>query len=442
MALPLARPKHRQQEHGSAARFANVAALHVWGVRIPAGLLAVWLWAGPSLLSAVIIVLACTLMGLVLQRQDRLNELLHHELLHWRAQRIRATWPAVAQDLNLSRRKRPRLWIRQSPTGLAVTFRPKGSEHEKMIAYAADGLVTSWKAMTVTHRPLPRGRYRYDVTYRNALSEPIPYPAVIESTRTAVPFGIDEHGRQVTLPLWNGHLLMAGTSGAGKSWTLHTILAGLAALPDTAFVLIDPKRVELAHWRQRATTVATDIASMDSVLEASVKLVRDRFKAMEKTSKAHPHGRQLLEPSPEDPHVILVIEELAILMGFGTAAEKTQRKSWLKELALSARAASVSILGVTQQPNAETIPTDIRGQMTRKIALATATWDESKMILGDNPAPAHLISFAQQGTAYVQADGSRRALLARAYMLDGDQAAAVATKTAHLRVDPGVIGLG
>jgi hypothetical protein len=203
----------------------------------------------------------------------------------------------------------------------------------------------------------------------------------------------------------------------------------------TALVLCDPKRVELAHWRPRASVVATDMDSIDLVLARTVLLVRDRFEQMER------HGIQLLEPSAHHPHVVLVVEELAILNLGGTGKQSTDRRALVNELAFTARAASVSLIVATQQPNARTIPTDIRGQMTRRIAHATASWDESKMILGDNPAPAHLLSMAQQGTVYVAADGTRKATLARAYMLDGDQAAGIARQTAHLRVGPEVVGM-
>lgn len=436
MALPLTTRKRTDSAADQAFRWARMAALHAWGLRVPLLILAIWLRCGHSTWAAAAILGAVLAVAAGLQHWDLLEPAVRHEVLHWRAQRIRATWPATALDVGLWSKGRPsRLrTIRQSPTGLAVTVRPYGGEHG-VLDHAAKGLELAWRAKAVSVRKLSRGRVRFDVTTRDTLADPIPYPHGLRSDRSAVPFGVDEHGRAVTLPLWNGHLLMSGTTGSGKSWALHTILAGLATLPDTALVLCDPKRVELAHWRPRASIVATDMASIDLVLQAAVALTRARFEAMDDL------GLQLLEPNADHPHVVVVIEELAVLMGWGSKAVREQRVAWLKELALQARAAAVSLVAVTQQPRADVIPTDIRGQMTRRIALATATWDESKMILGNDPAPAHLLSLAQPGTCYVQADGTRRARLARAYWLDGDGAAAIARQTASLRVGPSVVAM-
>jgi hypothetical protein len=436
MALPLV-GKPRTQSKGSdqAARWLAVSLLTVWGLRVPCGLLAVWLVVGTGWPAGTILLGVCVAGAYGLHRSGRLVPLYRHERLHWRAQRIRATWDRVATDVGLAKRKPPRLWIRQAPTGVAVTLKPTGGEHHGQLEYAAKGLVLAWKAQSVAVRPMPKGRVRYDVTYRNSLADPIPYPHGIEASLAAIPYAIDEHGREVDVPLRNGHTLVAGSTGSGKSWSLHVLLAGAATCEHTALVLCDPKRVELAHWRPRASVVATDMDSIDLVLARTVLLVRDRFEQMER------HGIQLLEPSAHHPHVVLVVEELAILNLGGTGKQSTDRRALVNELAFTARAASVSLIVATQQPNARTIPTDIRGQMTRRIAHATASWDESKMILGDNPAPAHLLSMAQQGTVYVAADGTRKATLARAYMLDGDQAAGIARQTAHQRVGPEVVGM-
>jgi len=176
------------------------------------------------------------------------------------------------------------------------------------------------------------------------------------------------------------HLLVAGASGSGKSVLVNGIItAALYKHPfnkpcGVQFMLIDPKRVELAPYRNLPHTIgyASEPEDMVSLLEQAVSITERRYREME--------SRHLLKYEGSDIYVI--IEELADLM---TTNRRTVQPL-IQRLCQIARAARVHVIAVTQCPIVKVIPTEIKVNFDGIVALRTRSAQDSRNIIGHNGA--------------------------------------------------------
>src|SRR5262249_38747371 len=143
--------------------------------------------------------------------------------------------------------------------------RPRKGENGQMFEHAAKALTLAWHARSVKAvRDEDRnGRVRLQVVYWSPVAAVVTYPTrPVTWDAHSIPFARDEYGGDLHVSL-ESHALLGGLTGAGKSGGMHALLAGLAVLDHTALVLCDPKRVELAQWRPRATASAVTLAEID-----------------------------------------------------------------------------------------------------------------------------------------------------------------------------------
>lgn len=174
--------------------------------------------------------------------------------------------------------------------------------------------------------------------------------------------------------LTQSHVLLAGATGSGKS----TVINGMvhAALYDSPvkrqFVLIDPKKVELIKYARLPHTLmyASEPWEMLDALKFSLQIIDTRFKEMQR--------QRVTEYTGADVYVI--VDELADLMT--TASIKKEAAQVLQRIAQIGRAAHVHLIAATQCPIAAIIPTPIRCNFDCRMALRTATAQDSRNIIG------------------------------------------------------------
>lgn len=170
------------------------------------------------------------------------------------------------------------------------------------------------------------------------------------------------------------HLLIAGTTGSGKSVIINGIIyTQLLHCPDrSAFVLIDPKRVELSQFK-RCPHVLKYASEPDDIIEAlniSVQLIENRFKRMQAAAlRLYPGG-----------DIYIIIDELADLM----TTQKKRVLPLLQRISQIGRAAKVHIIAATQCPLATVIPTPVKVNFDARVGLRTRSAQDSKNILGMN----------------------------------------------------------
>ena len=210
------------------------------------------------------------------------------------------------------------------------------------------------------------------------------------------------------------HLLVAGTTGAGKSVAVHAMLLSLLfkSLPDTVrFILIDPKMLELSVYEgipHLLTPVITDVKLSAHALRWAVAEMENRYRLMSalgvrnlegfnhKIAQAQAQGKPLSNPllqasdateGSEEAleslyHIVVVIDEFAdMIMTVGKQVEEL-----IARLAQKARAAGIHLIIATQRPSVDVITGLIKANIPARIAFQVSSMVDSRTILGQKGA--------------------------------------------------------
>ena len=171
------------------------------------------------------------------------------------------------------------------------------------------------------------------------------------------------------------HLLIAGATGSGKSVALngiiHTLLMTSSPF-NCAFVLIDPKKVELAQYQDLPHTAryASEHPDIVRALQWSVEETERRFSVMKNEKLKEYDG----------PHLYVVIDELADLM----VSIKKETLPLLQRLAQIGRAARVHVIACTQNVLAVTIPTVLKCNFSAILGLRTCNKQQSRFLIAES----------------------------------------------------------
>lgn len=181
-----------------------------------------------------------------------------------------------------------------------------------------------------------------------------------------------EYSRLFASMLQDNHLLIAGATGSGKSTVVNGIITtALYNSPAVIrFFLIDPKRCELRQYAQLPHTInyADRPAQFVPALQAALDVCETRF--------ADAQRRHLREY--DGSHIYVIIDELAYLM----TTQKREVLPLLQQIAMIGRAARVHIIACTQSPVAAVIPTPLKCNFDSRLAMRTATAQDSRNIIG------------------------------------------------------------
>lgn len=196
--------------------------------------------------------------------------------------------------------------------------------------------------------------------------------------------GVD--GEAVTIELTDlPHLLVAGTTGSGKSVCLHSIVASLLAMNDKSLyqlALLDPKQVEFTQYQSLPNLFGGEVhvnsVNCASCLEQLVDEMESRNELM-----AGKQVRNIAELAESDrpPLIFVFVEELAdLVMQMGNA------ETHLIRLAQKARASGIHLILATQRPDAKTFSGLLRSNIPARIALRVQKQKESEIILDQGGA--------------------------------------------------------
>ena len=207
------------------------------------------------------------------------------------------------------------------------------------------------------------------------------------------------------------HVLVAGTTGSGKSGCINAILSSIllhASPNEVRLVLVDPKRVELNHYEQvphLLTPVVTQPRLAANVLANLIGEMEARYEVMGKL-----RARSLVELNrsrkrvgePPLPHVLCVIDELADLMMIAP----TEVEDSIIRLAQKSRAVGIHLVLATQRPSTDVITGTIKVNIPARIAFAVASQVDSRVILDQGGAETLLgqgdMLFRPAGTSKLQ----------------------------------------
>jgi DNA segregation ATPase FtsK/SpoIIIE, S-DNA-T family len=238
--------------------------------------------------------------------------------------------------------------------------------------------------------------------------EPLPATA----SPVAVWLGKDISGAAVWTDLARmPHLLIAGTTGSGKSGCLNTLLTSvlLRATPDDVrLILIDPKRIELSHFESvphLLTPVVSSPKEASAVLANCLAEMERRYERLSSVrarniNEANRAFRQRGEPTL--PYVLVVIDELADLMMVAPQAVEDA----VIRLAQKSRAVGIHLVLATQRPSVDVITGMIKANVPSRIAFAVSSQTDSRVILDQGGAESLLgqgdMLFKPLGTSRLQ----------------------------------------
>ena len=222
------------------------------------------------------------------------------------------------------------------------------------------------------------------------------FSSIEQNTKDSLllPIGKDISGNIVSFPLNKmPHLLVAGTTGSGKSVLIHSMIMTLIMRnypSQLKLILIDPKQVEFIRYQECSHLFCPVISKPESAILALKKLCGEmdrRFSILSKYKTANLEDYNALRKGREKemeqmPYLVCIIDEFADLMQTGGA--EVERN--VTRLAQKARACGIHLIIATQRPSKDNVPMIIKANVPSRIGLSVSSQIDSRVILDENGA--------------------------------------------------------
>lgn len=286
------------------------------------------------------------------------------------------------------------------------------------------------RTRVVVDRP---GRVWLEFTHRDPLVEPVPaLEAASQPDLKALPLGVREDGSPWCLRLLGSHVLVAGATGAGKGSVLWSLIRAVSpGIRDGSVQVwaIDPKGgMELTPGAPLFARFAySDPAGMVQLLEDAVAFMRERAERLRQA------GERIHTPTPDDPLVLVVVDEMAALTAYAGDRDLKKRAEAALQLLLSqGRAPGVLVVAAVQDPGKDVI--GFRDLFPTRIALRLLEDTQVDMVLGRaarlHGAECDQIPASLPGVGYVVLEGIHEPVRVRAaHVTDADLAHMVSDST-------------
>ena len=291
--------------------------------------------------------------------------------------------------------------VTQGPTVTRYEIQPAVGVKVSKIVNLADDIALNLRAKSIRiEAPIP-GKAAIGVEIENEKSTPVALREIVDSdnfrnakSKISFAVGKDISGDAIVANLKDmPHMLIAGSTGSGKSVCINSILISLLykATPDEVkLILIDPKVVELSNYNgipHLLIPVVTDPTKAAAALNWAVAEMEERY------NKFHIEGAKDLasyndlvkmndEPDKVLPQIVIVIDELADLM----MAASSQVQDSICRIAQKARAAGMHLIVATQRPSVDVITGVIKANIPSRIAFAVSSHVDSQTILDEKGA--------------------------------------------------------
>lgn len=213
------------------------------------------------------------------------------------------------------------------------------------------------------------------------------------------------------------HLLIAGSTGSGKSVCINSIILSLLyqnSPRDLKFILVDPKRVELTGYNgipHLLTEVVTDVDKTVNALKWTVQEMENRYHTFSRHGSRDIKSYNQSNKKEKMPYVVVIIDELADLMS--TAASEVEGA--IVRLAQKARATGIHLVLATQRPSVDVITGLIKANITSRVAFAVSSQVDSRTILDVSGAEKLL---GKGDSLYLASDISKPRRIQGVYVAD------------------------
>lgn len=221
------------------------------------------------------------------------------------------------------------------------------------------------------------------VTLREML-ETKEFKSCSDKSNLSIALGRDVAGNPIVIDLKRmPHLLVAGSTGSGKSIGLHSMALGFVyqnSPADLRLLIIDPKRVEFTNYNgvpHLLAPVVTEVDKAINVLRWALTEMDRRFRLFAETSRRDITSYNQNPPDGKLPYIVIIIDELADLM----AQASNEIEAAIVRLSQMARATGIHLIVATQRPSVDVITGLIKANITSRIAFAVASQIDSRTII-------------------------------------------------------------
>ena len=301
--------------------------------------------------------------------------------------------------------------IHPGPVVTTFEFKPDAGVKYAKVTSLADDLSLALKAESVLIERIP-GKSTVGIQIPNTSREAISLREMLESdlfrrsgSRLTLALGKTIHGEPFIADLAAmPHLLIAGSTGTGKSVAINSMLTSIlyrATPEDVRMIMIDPKRLELGMYEEiphLLTPVVVDPKAASNALAWAVREMEERYKtlAAEGVRNIEQYNRNIRyqieekreqQPEGEDqprtlPYIVVVIDELADLM----MVASNEVEESICRLAQMARAVGIHLILATQRPSVDVITGLIKANLPARISFRVSSKVDSRTILDGNGA--------------------------------------------------------
>ena len=288
--------------------------------------------------------------------------------------------------------------VSPGPVVTLYEFEPAAGIKTSKIVNLTEDIARSTSSISTRIAPVP-GKNTIGIEIPNKEIDPVNYRQIIESKefdnpKINIPITLGKTiagypiiGDLVSMP----HLLIAGTTGSGKSVCINTLILSVLYkhTPETCkLILIDPKMLELSVYQgipHLLSPVITEPKKATSALKWTVKEMEKRYRKMTEegvrnissfNEKVKRENKQVM------PYIIVVVDEMADLM----MVSSKQVENYIQRLAQMARAAGIHIIMATQRPSVDVITGTIKANFPTRISFQVTSKIDSRTILGEQGA--------------------------------------------------------
>ncbi len=303
--------------------------------------------------------------------------------------------------------------VNVGPTVTQYTFRPAAGVRLTQISSLQNNLALALSAQTIRMElPIP-GKALVGIEVPNKSAAKVTLREVMQTTnfvnntsKLAVALGRDVAGRPEVVDLAKmPHMLIAGTTGSGKSVAINSLIVSLLyrnTPQDVKFILIDPKQVELTPYNGIPHLLTPTIVDTDKAINALKWVVAEmerRYKMLAELGK-----RNIAEYNDKNElpmsYIVVIVDELANLMTVGKADVETS----IVKLASLARAVGIHLVLATQRPSTEVVTGLIKANIATRAAFKLPSQIDSRTIL-DAAGAEKLLGLGDM--LFVTADSSK-----------------------------------
>ncbi len=213
-------------------------------------------------------------------------------------------------------------------------------------------------------------------------------------SKTLTSLGLDVSGKATVVDLAKmPHILIAGTTGSGKSVLINTFISSIlfrASPEEVKFIMVDPKRVELTPYQtipHLLTPVIVDVDKVVNALSWAVAEMEKRYRIFQETGVKNIASYHELSGYSSMPYIIIIIDEMADIMMSKSAGDVEQ---CIVRLAQMARAVGIHLVLATQRPSVNVLTGLIKANIPARIAFQVTSMIDSRVII-DSPGAEKLL---------------------------------------------------